>query len=213
MKSPVKMLTDLAGRLAGARGALDDLHAADKELRKMHEDLQAERARLCGARPPHAELIAAAEEQVDALAAAWAAANGLQLVVAVGGSIDVQPSREVRGVISGNLLHAPALMGMLDVPTLAALVPAQLKAGLRRLIEATEYAEGPPMSERPRLIAELDEKIADVEREHSQLVDQARGLGIEIALLDDVRYRRAHEAHLAENRARLARDLARSSRR
>ena len=212
MKNPVKMLADLAGRLAGARSALDDLHATDKALRQMHEELQAERGRLCTARPPRAELIAAVERQVDDAAAAWAAACGPQVIAAVSGTVDVLPGGEVRGIRAGNLFEVPALAGLLDVPTLMALVPDQVKAGLRQLIEATEYAEGPPMSERPTLIAAVAAKIADVEEQHSGLVDQARALGITLGLLDDVRSRRAVEARAAEFREREARDLARKVR-
>ncbi len=39
------------------------------------------------------------------------------------------------------------------------------------------------MGERTRLIAEVDVKIADIEAEHSTLVDQARELGIRLELL------------------------------
>jgi hypothetical protein len=209
MKNPVKMLADLTSRLAGARSALDAVHETDKALRTMHAELQAERARLCGAKPPREAVIAAAERQVDAIAAAWAAANGAQLVTAIVGAVDVQPNGEVRGLVAGNLLHLPALAGLVDVPTLAAIMPEYLKDGLRRVIEATPYVAGPPMADRPGLIADVDAKIADVEDQHSELVARAAELGISIELLLDVRARRAHEANLAEFRERDARDRAR----
>jgi len=209
MKSPAKMLTDLVGRLAGARSALDELHGTDKTLRAMHEDLQAERRRLCGARPPKADLIAEAERQVDAIAAAWAAANGPQLVDAIAPRVDVTPGDAVRGTVEGNLLLAPFAV---DVLTLLALAAGPVKQSLRAIIAATEYAEGPPMSERVPLIAAVDAKLADVEEQHSSLVDQAAALGIALDLLDAVRLRRARAAHLAEVRERQARELARPAR-
>jgi len=209
MKSPAKMLTDLVSRLAGARSALDELHDTDKTLRTMHEDLQAERRRLCGARPPKADLIAEAERQVDAIAAAWVAAHGPQLVDAIAGRVDASPAGVVRGIVEGNLLLVPFVF---DVQALLALAPDPVKQSLRTIITGAEYAEGPPMSARAELIAAVDAKIADVEEQHSALVDQALALGIQLDLLDAVRSRRARAAYLAEVREHQARDLARTSR-
>jgi hypothetical protein len=206
MKNPVTMLKDLAGRLAGARDALSALHDTDKGLRTLHEGLMAERARLVGSQPPRVELIATAEAAIDAVAATWAAEHGPRVVSSLAGYVDMQPDGAVRGFVAGSLW--PALTGQDAAQLFAALWPDQAKQGLRRVIDATDYAEGPPIAGRPRLIAEVDAKILDVEEQHSSLVDQARELGITLELLPDVRQRRAHAAHLDEFRERAARDLA-----
>ena len=190
MKNPVKMVTDLASRLAGARGALDDLHAADKEQRKMHEELQAERSRVLGARPPREEMIAEGERQIDAIADAWAATHGLALIDAIR---------------SGNILDGLPR----DIETDIAWRRAEWKRELRPKLEATPYEPGPPTGDRPRVLAELDAKIIDVEAQHSELVDRAAELGIALELLPDVRMRRAHEAHVKSLHDRDARDRAR----
>ena len=73
------------------------------------------------------------------------------------------------------------------------------------MLNATEYAEGPSMGERPRLIAEVDGKLRDVEEQHTRFVDQAPP-GIMLELLPAVRAQHAKAKHLAEWRARQERD-------
>lgn len=184
-------LSDLAARLAGARTGLEALHATETELRGSHERLQAERSQLCSAHPPREDLVAEAERQIDAAGAAWLEVHGAAIVTALSGSIDFAPTGEIRGVVAGQLL--PVLR--LDGEALLALAPDQLKRGVRRIIEAAAYVAGPAMRERPRLIAEVDAKITEVERQHSELVDRARELGVGLALLPEVQGRRLQAGH------------------
>jgi hypothetical protein len=204
----VDITTTLAARVGIARDAVGQLHDADQALRAAHAAAEAERGRLLSARPPKADVIAVADARVDAIGTAWSAAHGMSLVTALAGSVDVAPDGAVRGILTGDL----ALAGPLDAPTLIALAPDVVKAGLRKLIEATPDAGGPSMRERPQLIADVDVRIADVEAQHSALVDQARTLGITLDLLESVRGRRVMEAQRAEFRDRTARDLARKVR-
>ncbi len=176
MKSPLKMVTDLTSRLDGAKSALADLHAADKELKTTHAAAAAELSGLGNARPPLEEMIAEGERQIDAQAAPWSEAHGLELIDA----------------IRSGTLDASA------IPTAA----AEKKRDLRAALELYAYTPGPPTREVPRLTAELVEKIKDIEAQHSELVERAAELGIALELLPDVRMRRGHEAHLAGLRER-----------
>jgi len=206
---PTKILEKVQGwtaRLAGARTAVDDLHSVEKELRQEAEGLAVERSRRIGSRPPREDIIAAAERQVDAIAADWAKSNGPQLVAALAGSVDVAPDGTVRGLIPGNLLNG---FPTPDGPALIGLAPSVVKASLRKIIEAAEYVAGPSMDERQRMIADLDAKLADVEARHSELVDHARELGITIALLPNEAGRRSiraqrHERWALDQRANAA---------
>ncbi|HEV8441557.1 MAG TPA: hypothetical protein VGT40_26000 [Methylomirabilota bacterium] len=51
--------------------------------------------------------------------------------------------------------------------------PNNFSGSAWRRSSITVHAPGPPLSERPPLIADLDTKIADVDEQYSQLVDQA----------------------------------------
>ncbi len=183
MKSPLKMVTDLTSRLVGAHSALADLHSTDKELRTMDAEAKAELSSLGNSRPPRDELLAEGWRQIDANAAAWSAAHGLELIDAIrAGTLDAIP-----------------------IPT----SPAEQKRDLRAALDLVTYTAGPPTSEVPRLTAELVAKITDIEAQHSELVERAAELGIALELLPDVRMRRAQAAHLAGLRERDARDRAR----
>jgi len=197
----VAKVQDWAAKLAG----VDDLHSVEKELRQEAEGFAVERTRLLSARPPREDLIAAAERQVDAIAAEWANGNGPQIVAALAGSVDVQPGgEEIRGVVPGDIRNW--LPGIVDGSAFIGLVPSIVKARLRDIIAATPYNPGPSMDQRQRMIAELAAKLADVEARHSELVDHARELGITIELLPDVQGRRtratqAHERWELDQRA------------
>jgi hypothetical protein len=200
MKNPVNVIRDLATRMSSARSALADVQAADQELRQAHAALQAERTLLIASPVPRAEVVAVAEAEVDKIGAEWRQAHAQQIVAALGGYVDLVPgTNTVRGVARGSL--GPALPA-LDLAALCALLPEAMKNGIRRAIESAEYVEGAPMTDRPRLIRELDARIAEVEEEHSQLVDEATSVNVSLPLLPDVRMRRAQAATLAAQQER-----------
>ena len=72
-----------------------------------------------------------------------------------------------------------------------------MKASLGAIIDAAKFEAGPPMADRERLLADLDERLADVERQHAQLVDEAAEAGIVLSHMDGERGRRIQ----AEQRA------------
>jgi hypothetical protein len=196
IKNAVKGAVDF---LAGARSAVQGLRDHESALRGAHNAAVAERARLIGSLPPKADILAAMEGQIDALGDQWRATNEAALIRALGGSIDVAPSGEVTGLRPGSLtgIWTTAPWTAAD---LLSVFPTLFKARLREIIERAEYNAGPPMGDRLRLLAEVDARIGQIERDHAALVDEAGASGIRLEHLPDEHARRMR-ALPAEERA------------
>jgi len=201
MRMP-KLISDLAQRMAGAQTALADLHDADRSMRHEHEQLIAERARVAASLPPRTELIERLATDVDELGSRWRQMHAAG-VVAAG-----QPS-EISTALGTSLITG---VGVIDLGALCGLLPAALKEGLGAIVRGTPFEEGPARGERPRLLADLDQRIQAIEDEHSRLCGAAAQNGVSLALLEPVRSRRAHEAFHTERREREERDRARKVR-
>lgn len=189
-------VADIAKRLAGAKSALEEVHQAAVGMLREHADLHQERSRLINAKPPREDLIAALDEQVRALGEAWAEANGARVVAALSGGVEVSMRGEVTGIRPGAL--AVEFGGPVDLSMLAALSPDTVRERLAGIVLALEYEAGPPMRERARLVAEVDTRLARVERAHAELVDEAARAGISLAHMDGERARRVQKAQRRE---------------
>lgn len=193
-----------AAARTAASSAVAELQRVDRELRAEDDTIAADHRALASALPPKAEVIAAAETRIDADAAAWAREHGTRLVAAAGGRLHVSPAGEVLGIVPGDLFAAfGALSGQLDpVAALAALMPLEFKRRVRAIIEATDYTPGPPLAQRPAMIAELRNRRTELEDQHRRLVDEAAAAGITLADLPANVGRRLAEAREAEQIAR-----------
>jgi hypothetical protein len=192
MKTLTEKVVDWAKKLAGARSAVQELADADAGLRQALADAQAERAKLINLRAPKSEVLRALDDEITTLADRWAAEYGMRLVTCLAGTVDVAPSGEPRGIVRYATLTDE--VGGLGLPALAALLPIELRAGLAEVIAKTSYEEGPAMAERVARVATVDRKIRDLEQQHSQLCDDARVLGITLALLPEENARRIQAA-------------------
>ena len=191
----------LADRITGAKSAITSLSTTERGLRDEHGQCLVERRQIIQAVPPRARILARVRDEIAAVRRAWIHDNGQALAANLGGSLRIAMSGAVEGVQHGSVLSA---LGSLDPRTSCALLPDALLAGITKILEEVDYPEGPPLEDRPPMIAKLDKRIAAIEDAHSELVDQAKVVGIEFPLLEEVRSRRAAAAHqraLDEHRA------------
>jgi hypothetical protein len=66
------------------------------------------------------------------------------------------------------------------------------------LANRIEYTAGPPLAERPAMIAKLEAEIAQIEEGEERLVDEAAAAGLVIAHRPEVQQRKQNEARKAE---------------
>ena len=196
MKSPLALLKDVATRLAAGQAAA--------------------RAELINRLPPRQDLVRAAGEEVDAIAARFRTERALALARAAAGGLaagglDVGPDGRIQGIRVGSV--ASELAWPLDFVALCGLVPDAVKAGLRAILEGAAYEPGATLADRVALVAAVDAKVAELERQHTTLVDEAAALGIPLTLLPEEHGRRVRaerhreyvDQHNALNRAAIAR--------
>jgi hypothetical protein len=81
-------------------------------------------------------------------------------------------------------------------------MPDALKRGLRTIVAGTPYVAGAPLQDRVGLIADVDRRIADTEREHASLVDEAGAHGVTLAHLQEEVGHRTIAAQKAERERR-----------
>jgi hypothetical protein len=193
MKTLITKVQDWAGRLAGAKTAMGELHEADRTLREQHAAAVKDRDHVVNTCAPVEEVLANLERLLDEQAYHWAKGQGFSMVMAVG------PGQNVTS--DGALApRPPQLPGWfydnLTLVRLAYFAPTVVKARLAEIIQATPYEAGAPAADRARLYAEADARVAEVERQHTDLVDAAAALDppIELKLLPVVAERRATEA-------------------
>lgn len=207
-------ITDWAARMAGAKTAAAELREFDQALRQEHAALLKERQQTIGRLQPRAAILANMERVVDALAAAWEKDNAVSLVQVLGpgleekddGTLKERPARLPEWFHGG-----PHSAGDLHLYRLTGAFPALAKARYAEIINAAEYEEGLPLSERPGRVAELDERIREIEVRHSQLVDEAATWDppVGLQLLPAVAQRRVDDE--AERKRHAEADAARAA--
>jgi hypothetical protein len=183
------------------------LKVADTEpaIRERHSVLTSERSRTWSAPGSRDEVLANNVRLVDTTCAGWRQDHGAMVLRQLSGyrelrvqAVGTDREREFESVVRPCL---PSFHGVLQAPgaltfrDLCGLAPAVVKDALSAMIAATpESAFGLPEAKRTARLAELDAEIADVERQHTELVDAAAEVGIHLPLLDTVRARREKDA-------------------
>lgn len=193
--------------LATQQGAASDGNplALEAETRERVEAEYRRRRLIAHGRPPKDEMIARAFAAVDTAGDRAKAYHLAAMLDGVAGKSTTQPD--------GSFVARPPqlfqLPGALGLTELCWLAPDAVKAAFEAAIQAAEYAEGPRLADRPRLLAEINNRIAELEAEHEAIVDAAAGLGITIPLLpavaqrrEDARLREEREAHRRAEQAR-----------
>jgi hypothetical protein len=206
VKKLLERATDWAARLAGARTAVEELHATDHQLREAHAAAQRGRDRLISAPPPVDEVIGAMVRVVDAHAAGWAREHAVGLIHAFGPGLELERD--------GTLRERPArmpdwfLLRDLRLKDVVGAFPELVKARLAEIIRGHAYEAGPSQTERARLVAEADARIAELEAQHTELVDAAGALTppIVLALLPAVQARRDADAARRQREGRAEQD-------
>jgi hypothetical protein len=187
---------------APARDALTRFRDAVALKRREYDEGGAERAQLLSLPASHEEALAHLSQEVPALGRQWAEQHGPSLVAALGGSVDCGPDGVVRGVVRH--LGLVDAVGVLSLPALAAIAPDLVRDGLARVIASAPA--GPPMRDRVRLLAEVDERIERAREQHGTLVDAAGELGVALEELPENRARKIQAARAQERAEREARD-------
>lgn len=209
-------LTDTVRKILSPRAIVAPI--TDEITRLLGElaQLREERATLLSLKPPREEIIAEVNRQVDALAVAYARDHGPRILDAAAGRVETAPGRdnEVVGVRPGSL--TAAFPGVLTLQDLIALAPDVVKASVAKILKGVEYEQGSPLSERVQQLADVDHRIAAIERAHTELADEARAAGPGLELLPEERARRYRAAQHADfvrknnalNRDAIARGVA-----
>jgi hypothetical protein len=189
---------DYAKGLQAARAALTTLHAEDARLRAEHVALGRERLHLLNAWPPVDEIVAAMRGVVDALAAAWAKNKASSLRAAFGPGLEetTPGSFKPRRSQWPEHLFYSTVYGGFNSEHFAEMSPETVKATFEAALRADPYEAGPPLADRLPLLADVDARIAALERAHEELVDAARALDppVSFSYFPNVAERRAREA-------------------
>lgn len=173
-----------------ARTAVADLQGAVRAITEQRVVATAEREALLSARPPMAEVLAALDQDLARVGRHWREVYGPNLLSVLAPVVDPTSAPTYRAIRHGALEQVfPASF---DLGTLAALFPAMIREGLVAALPA--FASGPPMTERPALLAAVDAQVLELETQHAQLVDQAAAAGIVLDHLPETIARRHREA-------------------
>jgi hypothetical protein len=197
--------------LRAAKDAMAQLEQHEQALRESHRAKVQERDRTRDALASRADVHAHVDQLVDAETARWRDGHARGWVRTLSGYRETKVSglasaagertREVRvRPRLPDIAAIPAVPGALTLHELCGLVPGVLKQSLHAMVDAEpDSIFGLPAAERADRLAELDREIADLETRHAALVDAARDVGIDLALLDTVRERREQEARAQEH--------------
>ena len=186
-------LSGWAKRLVGARAAVSELHAVDKEFREQHLAAVKHRDFVRNAPPPLPEILQAMEIVVDAAAARWTQEHARTFLTELGPHMKAE--RDGRDTLPQPTLPELLAFRELRGEALVGLFPELLKARLREILSDMEYAAGPAQTDRARLLAEAEATIRQIEDQHAELVDQAAALDppVLLRLLPAVADRRESE--------------------
>lgn len=162
---------------------------------------------MAGGAEPREDIVARIDGLVDEHARRWQAEHEYGIVSALSGGLHTSADGRVRTVRARlpDLAHE-----RLTFADLAGLLPDAVKARLRAIVSTADYRAGAPLTERQRLLDEIDDRLDRLEMQHARLVDEARGAGIEMpyfprvqARLDSELARAAREAVERQQRADL----------
>jgi hypothetical protein len=192
-------LRDWTKRLTAARSALGELHELDAELRAEHGRLLKERSRIASSPPPLEEILANMEAAVSATAARWAQEHSWSLLKGFGPGLRLKADGSLVPERPG--FPSYFVTNPFTFKDMVGIMPDAVKVRLRQILSSVEYVPGSPMADRERLLAEVDERIRQLEGEHTGLVAEAAGLTPEpvlLALLPSVAAHRAAEQAKAD---------------
>lgn len=163
-------------------------------LEERHKVLSKERDVLMHAVASANEVLTNMRRLVDEKGAEFIKDFGSTFVRHLSGYTELRgPGDSRERVIRPHIPHLPdGYLGRFDA--LCAVLPDLLKDRLEQVIRGSGAAFGLPKEARAAKVAELDASIAQVEALHTELVDGAANVGIEIPLLPAVRTRREKEA-------------------
>lgn len=176
------------------------MHDTERQLREQHAVAVKERDTIVNACAPREEVLAHMEHEIDLWAAKWAQDHGFGLVLNLGPGHQVTPD----GTLAPRAPKLPdSFYGNVPMLQLLGIAPAVVKARLAQIIKATPYDEGPPAADRARFYAAADARVAELERQHTDLVDAAAALDppIALTLLPVVAERRTAEAEKRKRNA------------
>ena len=166
------MLENMRTKLAKLAGVLTDVAAHDQTLRGRHRDGLARKAALLAGRGTKGDAQRGARVLVAGLRDVWRYEHGFLVIAALSGEYETDEKGRLR--ISGPVVPLPLMMGSLTFSALCGIAPAAVEAGLLDLIEYLNVPWGDvPLSDRPKLVAELDQELRDIENEHESLCDEA----------------------------------------
>jgi hypothetical protein len=188
--------------LKEAQLAAQRLTTYERELRERFQSLDKQRQQVIGALPPKAEVIRTSDRLVDEASTAWANEHRMMLAMSIGGR-DGTGYPTLPYLLFGQTFTLDKLVG---------IVPGAVKAQFRAAIEGVPDEHfGLSEVERAAKLAELDEAITDVERQHTELVDHAGAVGIVLSFLPHIGDRRKQEQLDLEREERRAAERARQA--
>jgi len=177
--------------------ATDKLRETEADLRTRYTRATRERSRVRGAYASREELQANARRLVERRGEQWRQTHREVWLRKLSGHIEWRIGETEADDTERTIPPAlPALDAAgLDLSALCGLVPDALTAGLTALIAAQpDAAFGLPADARARRVADLDAEIADLARQHTELVDAAAAAGLTFPLLTPVREQREADA-------------------
>jgi hypothetical protein len=170
-------VTGALGKLAAAaRDAVGDLQGAVRAGRELLAAATAKDVWLRSAKPPKAEVLAELDKDLARVRRQWLEVYGPRLLDALAPVVDPNDGTTYRPIRYAKLEE---VLPAFDLGTMAALFPDALREGI--IAAFPPFEEGPPMSERPALLAAVAAQILDLETQDRLLVDEAAEVGITLA--------------------------------
>lgn len=196
--------TDHIKAIRDARAAAVKLTDTEKSLRAQHAALVKERTSVVETIRSLDEVLANMERLVDQAASKWGSDFGRTVAIEASGYTEIRsgglPDLEVRP----RLPPFPGGGNRLNFEWVCALAPSIMKTRLAEIIRQSGANFGLPAEARVAKLAEMEAQIAEVEAQHTSLVDAAGEVGITLPLLNTVRERREAEALRLERERELA---------
>ena len=191
------MTTDSISTIRAAQDAARQLTDTERQLRERHAALVRERGQVRYGNASEAECLANVDRLVDDRRAAIDDMRGELVRRALSGYL--QPRTSLGGTARDQRIppHLPTIgdamnANALTFDDLCWLAADVVKDALKRVVRAgTRF--GLPPKERADRLATLEREIADVERQHTELVSAAGDVGITLQLLDTVRKQREEQ--------------------
>jgi len=199
--------------LQQAKLAAGKLTGAVNQLAERHATLVSERSRIDFEPRALDEVIASANELVDKQRAGGDREHSRRLATFLSGRLDQSAADQTKTVrrrpaFPDFFINEGTGQQGLSFEHLCWLAPDLVKARVSEILRSSGITFGLPKVERERRLAAIDLEIAEVERQHTELVDAAADVGIALPLLRTVQDRREADALAREREAELARQRA-----